>query len=134
MHIIQYDNNMTDEIPIWAKDFTPRQNAPKQETPSKYPCSHCGYAGPVDVDLTDLDALRSLTKRRLVEMIQSLPLSAKSLVAACNALLDRIDGKAPQAIQLDATVRQITVNAAVRFIDCTNNGHTEKPVLTVDNS
>ena len=81
-------------------NYTPKANdKPEKHETNKYPCAACGYVGPVDVDLNDLDALRSLTKRRLVEAIQNLPLSAKSLVAACNALLDRIDGKPAQTVQ-----------------------------------
>lgn len=30
---------MTDDLPIWAKDFTPRQNAPKDPATPKYPCA-----------------------------------------------------------------------------------------------
>lgn len=108
---------MSDELPNWAKDFTPRQNAPKENKDDKYPCPACGYAGPCEVDMNDLDALRKLTKARLVEAIQNLPLSAKSLVAACNALWDRIDGKAPQSMQIDGTMKVMTVTANIHLID-----------------
>ncbi len=53
---MQYVMQMTDELPNWAKDFTPRQNAPKAQTADKYPCQHCGYAGPI-AEPIDLDAL-----------------------------------------------------------------------------
>lgn len=108
---------MADDLPNWAKDFTPRQNAPKADKPSKYPCAACGYAGPCDVDMADLDALRKLTKARLVEAIQNLPLSAKSLVAACNALLDRIDGKPPQSVNVhQATTIQLVIQTGPESI------------------
>ena len=95
------------------------RNTPK---PDKYPCQHCGYVGPIEIDLNDLNALRNLTKGRLVEAIKNLPLSAKSLIAACNALWDRIDGKAPQSVNVtQATTLQLVIQTGPESIVIDND-------------
>lgn len=81
---------MNDQIPTWAKDFTPRQNAPKAEVPDKYLAA---------IDINNPDELRHLAKSALVEIVQTAPRNV-SLVGAIRELLDRIDGKAPQSIAM----------------------------------
>ncbi len=99
-HIIQYNSHMTDEIPNWAKDFTPRQNAPKATTDDKFPCKACGYTGPIKTDLNSPTALKGLAIEVLVQIVETAPRNV-SLVAAIRELIDRVEGKAPQSINLD---------------------------------
>lgn len=77
-------------------------------------------AEPLDVDINDSDALRSLAKGKLVEILQTAPVNI-SLVAAIKELLDRVDGKPGQAITVDANLKVVTVNANINFIQSTGD-------------
>lgn len=69
-------------------------------------------------DMTD-DELRKLAREKLSKALQAIdavnqPEMTRKL---CAELMDRLDGKPGQAITMDATVRQVTVNATVRFMN-----------------
>ena len=66
------------------------------------------------IDLTD-DDIRKLCRNELVIALKAN--SGKPVVSnIVNALLDRVDGKPAQSVQLDATVRKVTVNATISYI------------------
>ncbi len=90
------------------ENFTPRANPPKAAETAK------SSAAPVDID--NPEELRKLAKSKLVEIIQNSAINV-SLVAAIRELLDRVDGKPAQSINLDAEVRQVTVNAMISFAE-----------------
>lgn len=80
-----------DTLPNPLKNFTPRANPPKQS-------QFAGNIPPI-IDIDDKDALRELTLKTLVEIIQSSPKST-ALVPALKELMDRIDGKAKQQVEI----------------------------------
>ena len=88
---------MNDETPAWAKDFKPRQNAPKkQETDT---CPTCGHEKRPKVDYDDDEALRKLARHQLAAIIDvDKPTVAHT--QAIRELIDRLDGKAPQSIAM----------------------------------
>jgi hypothetical protein len=71
---------------------------------------------PVDVNISDKDVLRRLAMEKLVRIIARSP-DTISVVPAIRELLDRIDGKPGQAITMDATLRTVTVNCEISFIE-----------------
>jgi len=75
---------------------------------------------PVEMDDA---AIRKMCRDELVIALKAN--SGKPVIAnLVNALLDRIDGKPMQAVQLDATVKQVTFNANIRFIDAIDDSKT----------
>lgn len=68
------------------------------------------------IDITDKDALRKLAINTLVSVIQANP-TALAVVPALKELFDRVDGKAPQSIQLEAEIRKVVINCHIRFTD-----------------
>ena len=77
----------------------------------------------LSIDITDKVALRDLAMKELVAIVQANAGDIKG-IAAVRELFDRSEGKAAQNITVDATLRQITVNASIEFI---------QPHLTIDN-
>ena len=67
------------------------------------------------IDITNINALRTLARNKLVEIIANYP-ATPSLVPAIKELFDRVDGKAPQSIQLDGQINVVTIEATVEFI------------------
>lgn len=67
------------------------------------------------IDITSKDELRTLALETLVGVIQANPKSLQ-VIPALKELLDRVEGKAPQAMTIDATMNVVTVNANVSFI------------------
>lgn len=59
------------------------------------------------IDMENPDALRKLAKEALVEIVQTAPRNV-GLVAAIRELLDRIDGKAPQSLQMTVKTDPVT--------------------------
>jgi hypothetical protein len=89
---------MSDQyIPHPAKNFTPRANPPRNALESA-----TRHVEPVDVG--DLPALRKLARKELVSIIQGND-GASVKVAAIKELLDRIDGKPHQSIDMNAQVK-----------------------------
>lgn len=88
---------MTDYIPHPAKNFTPRRNAPQTHLEG-------ARRSVQPVDVGDLPALRKLARSELVAIIQGNE-SASVKVSAIKELLDRIDGKPHQSIDMQAQVR-----------------------------
>ena len=72
----------------------------------KYPCAACGYAGPCKTDLTSQTELKHLALSVLTEVLERSPRNV-SLVPAIRELWDRIEGKAPQSINLDVADRRM---------------------------
>ena len=60
-----------------------------------------------EVDLTDQTALKTLAMEALVEIVQTAPRNV-SLVGAIRELIDRIEGKAPQSIQMNIKQEPVT--------------------------
>lgn len=90
-----------------TKNFTPRQNVPKAFPETKPFTPHM-----------DDDSLRKLAREQLSRALQAVDAVVQPEMTRklCAELLDRLDGKPGQAINLDATIRQVTVNASVEFI------------------
>lgn len=82
------------------KNFTPRKNPLKMDKLDQFPCKACGYTGPAKTDLNSPTALKALAIEVLVQIIETAPRNV-SLVAAIRELIDRVEGKAPQSINLD---------------------------------
>ncbi len=97
-----------DLIPSPLKDFTPRANPPKQSVTEKTQVK----------TLTD-DELRKLAREKLSEALQVIDprVQPEMTRKLCAELLDRLDGKPGQSVTLDATVKQVIVNATIRFAD-----------------
>lgn len=83
------------------------------------PESKLTVAEPLSIDLENTEALRQLAKGKLVEIIQKAPLNAKGLTSAIRELLDRIDGKAPQSINMKS-VSDNNLNVTIRVVKPTN--------------
>ena len=81
------------------KNFTPRANAPIAAQPNK------SSAAPVDIN--DPVALKGLAMSRLEEIVRTAPANV-SLVGAIRELIDRIEGKAPQSIQMNIKQEPVT--------------------------
>lgn len=60
------------------------------------------------IDLDDPAALRTLAKSALVEIVQTAPRNV-ALVGAIRELLDRVDGKAVQTLQVDQRITHNTL-------------------------
>lgn len=98
-----------DTLPNPLKNFTPRANPPKQS-------QFAGDIHPI-IDIDDKDALRELTLKTLVEIIQSSPKST-ALVPALKELMDRIDGKAAQSIAMtvkDVGLDKVSTDKLIRL-------------------
>lgn len=71
--------------------------------------------------IPDMDdaQLRKLSREKLSEALQAIdPVQQPGMTKAlCAEMKDRLDGKAAQSVQLDATVRQVIVNATIKFAD-----------------
>jgi hypothetical protein len=80
------------------KNFTPRANAPIAVAQQQSP------AAPVDIN--NPVALKGLAMSRLEEIVRTAPANV-SLVAAIRELIDRIEGKAPQSINLDVKDKRL---------------------------
>lgn len=76
------------------------------------------------IDTTDKEQVRKLLTDELW-LIVGKNRGSISAIAAIREIWDRMDGKPAQSVQLDATVKTITVNASIEFI---------KPQLTIDNT
>lgn len=89
-------------------------------------------------DLTDTE-LRKLAREKLSHALQAVsPTQQPELTRKlCAELMDRLDGKPAQAITMDATMRQITVNATIRFADqhmvIDNDTIPSKAIEAIDN-
>lgn len=81
--------------------------------PSPFPCKACGYAGPCKVDMENPDELRKLAKKALAEIINNNS-KTPAIVPAVKELLDRIDGKAPQSIALQADINSTSVHFDIK--------------------
>ncbi len=82
-------------------------------------------------ELDDKDFLRKMCTEELAAIVRNNNGDIKG-VPAINALWDRIDGKPGQSVTLDATVRQITVNASVKFVNLPSG--VDRPIIEhVDN-
>lgn len=106
---IQYDNKMDDFIPDPVKSYKPKKLVVAKNTLK----TTKGFIPDMD------DAqLRKLAREKLSGALQAIdPLLQPELTRKlCAELMDRLDGKPAQAVTLDATVRNITVNANIRFI------------------
>ena len=103
-------SHLPDEIHPF-KNFTPRQNVRK---PLEAPSEEKFFLP----DLTD-DELRKLAREKLSKALQAIDAVSQPEMTRklCAELMDRLDGKPGQAITMDATVRNITVNATVRFMN-----------------
>ncbi len=78
-----------------------------------FPCASCGYAGPVTIDLEDNTAVRRMCKEELAIAIRQN--SGRALVGSLiKELMDRIDGKAPQAINLHADINSTSVHFDIK--------------------
>lgn len=93
------------------KDFTPKQNPANSSLGANTRVSF----------IPDMDnaGLRKLAREKLSMALQTIspedqPEMTRKL---CAELMDRLDGKPAQSVNIDATVRQITVNATIRFAD-----------------
>ena len=77
----------------------------------------------------DDEQLRKLAREKLSEALQAIdPVAQPAMTRAlCAEVKDRLDGKPSQAISMDATLRQITVTANIRFTD-------ELPLQVVGNN
>ncbi len=80
------------------KNFEPRRNAPSATAPQADDQAITTKA--LEVLLNDPDALRTLAKSKLVEILYNTPKPNISLVPAIRELLDRVDGKAPQSVSM----------------------------------
>lgn len=69
-------------------------------------------------DMSD-DDLRKLAREKFSAALQAIdPKNQPELTRKlCAELMDRLDGKPAQSVQVDATVRQVIVNATIRFAD-----------------
>lgn len=69
-------------------------------------------------NLTD-HQLRSLAREKLSGALQAIdPLEQPELTRKlCAELMDRLDGRPSQSVHLDATIKNITVNATISFAD-----------------
>lgn len=81
------------------KNYEPRRNAPIVATQEK------DASAPVDIN--DPVALKGLAMSALVEIVQTAPRNV-SLVGAIRELIDRIEGKAPQSIQMNIKQEPVT--------------------------
>ncbi len=89
---------MTDQyIPHPAKNFTPRQNPPK-------PASETRREPLEPIDVADNAALRKLARGKLVDIIRGNE-SPGVTVSAIKELLDRIDGKPHQSIDMTQQIK-----------------------------
>lgn len=73
---------------------------------------------PDDIEiLTDMtrEQWNALADTKLQELLQTS--SGALLLAVIRESKDRIEGKPAQTLQVDATLRQITVNATIKFAD-----------------
>lgn len=75
------------------------ENGILKKVPFDYKPGDSTKAAPESIDITDPDALRTLAKGALVEIVQTAPRNV-ALVGAIRELLDRIDGKAHQSIAM----------------------------------
>jgi len=77
----------------------------------------------------DDEQLRKLAREKLSEALQAIdPVAQPAMTRVlCAEVKDRLDGKPSQAISMDATLRQITVTANIRFTD-------ELPLQVVGNN
>ena len=80
------------------KNFEPRKNAPFATTQAK-------DGAPVDIN--DPIALKGLAMSALEEIVRTAPRNV-SLVGAIRELIDRIEGKAPQSIQMNIKQEPVT--------------------------
>lgn len=99
---------MNDYIPDPVKDFIPRYVPPVAKGGQKI----------FIANLSD-DELRSLAREKLSEALQAIDAVAQPELTRklCAEVKDRLDGKPAQAVTLDATVRQVIVNATISFAD-----------------
>ena len=65
----------------------------------EYPCPVCKYTGPIKTDLNSPTALKGLAIEVLVQIVETAPRNV-SLVAAIRELIDRVEGKAPQNVNM----------------------------------
>lgn len=100
-----------DELDPLTGDPIPKGTAQK-------PLEAATEAKPVLAGLTD-DELRNLSREKLSAALQVIDptLQPEQTRKLCAELMDRLDGKPAQSVQLDATVRAVTVNATIRFAD-----------------
>lgn len=65
------------------------------------------------------EQLRSLAREKLSEALQAInPLEQPEMTRKlCAEVKDRLDGKPAQSMQIDGTMRSISVNATIRFAD-----------------
>lgn len=68
------------------------------------------------IDPTDVKAVRAMVWDKLVAIASVMPPNDKAL-PILREIMDRIDGKPSQSVQVDAVVRQVLVNATIRFAD-----------------
>lgn len=70
-----------------------------QQPASTFPCKACGWTGPIKTDLNSPTALKGLAIEVLVQIVETAPRNV-SLVAAIRELIDRVEGKAPQNVNM----------------------------------
>lgn len=68
-----------------------------------------------EVDINDATALRSLTKQVLVDILRLHP-RTPALVPVCKELMDRVDGKATERVQVTGAVAMFDVNEGASLI------------------
>lgn len=69
-----------------------------------------------EIDPTDLAAVKAMVWSKLVQIAAVMPANAQGL-PILREIMDRLDGKPAQMVQIDATMRHVTVNANIRFAD-----------------
>ncbi len=79
-------------------------------------------------DLSD-DELRKLAREKLSEALQAIdPATQPGMTRAlCAEVKDRLDGKPAQSINMDATLKTITVNATIEIMQPTTE------LITINN-
>lgn len=70
----------------------------------------------LSIDPTDVVAVRAMVWDKLVRIAAVAPPNA-ALLPILRELMDRIEGKPAQSVHLDATIKQVTVNATIKFAD-----------------
>jgi hypothetical protein len=110
-----------ENIPDFAKNYEMKRNAPRQSASEQKTFIK---------DMSD-DDLRKLAREQLSKALQAVDAVSQPEMTRklCAELMDRLDGKPGQAITMDATVRQITVNATIEFVQPTG----ENKLITIDN-
>lgn len=98
IHIIQYDTHMTNETPIWAQNYTPRQNAPKPQLPAEQELTTELALLAVDDLQSSVNAMATLATKSLEYILRNPGKYPAHAVAAAKEVLARTLGAIPDTV------------------------------------